>query len=383
MKRFPNHHVKGPEKCSAAHSGATPKISSETDDKSTLDQFCFRLFHQGFPVSKSAEVNTANLELVETTQTPKPPKFKQAQLANALALADLPSSTLALPCESATWQDRGDFLELPSNALGASVYLAGSSSSSLDLGHALIMQNRLPVWASVLVEQQWAGRGQMRRNWISPPGNIYAAMRLPAKAPFTGNEAAPALGGLLAEAFSRLGYSVLVKWPNDILQKTGKNNYAKICGILIEERAGAIIAGIGINLVSNPGHDKMRPSSGFPAGCLQICRPKQAANDFWDNLDFNAPARLVTLWTRLARQLISCYGLCNTLPTDCAAFENKPSWLTLIDKRLAFKGCPVRLSDDAGQLGTGVLYGLGPDGSLQLLTSNGLETFLAGSLAPI
>lgn len=48
---------------------------------------------------------------------------------------------------------------------------------------------------SVLALSQRSGRGQLGRNWVSPEGNVYAALRLPQSHPFTGTAAAPAVGG--------------------------------------------------------------------------------------------------------------------------------------------------------------------------------------------
>ncbi|NCB27933.1 MAG: hypothetical protein EOM62_21150, partial [Bacteroidia bacterium] len=57
------------------------------------------------------------------------------------------------------------------------VYLCGPCSSALDVATHLAGQGSLDPWDSVLATRQWAGRGQMRRTWISQPGNLFAAWR--------------------------------------------------------------------------------------------------------------------------------------------------------------------------------------------------------------
>ena len=63
--------------------------------------------------------------------------------------------------------------------LAERVHVCGPCSSVLDVAMHLAREGRLDVWDSVLATRQWAGRGQMRRTWISEPGNLFAAWRLP------------------------------------------------------------------------------------------------------------------------------------------------------------------------------------------------------------
>ena len=63
------------------------------------------------------------------------------------------------------------------------VWRFGEVSSALDVGHTLARRGLLAPWQSVLVSSQRQGRGQLRRNWVSPAGNIYAALRLPMQEP--------------------------------------------------------------------------------------------------------------------------------------------------------------------------------------------------------
>ena len=115
------------------------------------------------------------------------------------------------------------------------------------MGHTLARRGLLAPWQSVLVSSQRQGRGQLRRNWVSPAGNIYAALRLPMQEPFASSAASTVTGAMLAAALGKLGFEVRLKWPNDLAVLDG-DTPAKVAGILLEERAGVLLAGIGINV---------------------------------------------------------------------------------------------------------------------------------------
>ena len=74
----------------------------------------------------------------------------------------------------------------------------------------------LGVFDSLLAESQTNGRGQYRRNWGSPAGNLYASLRLPMEPPFVGTEAAVACGAAVCAALEGYGYPAVMKWPNDV-----------------------------------------------------------------------------------------------------------------------------------------------------------------------
>ena len=67
------------------------------------------------------------------------------------------------------------------------VWRFGEVPSCLDTAMHLAVSGRLAFWDSVQCVAQTAGRGQLRRAWHSPPGNIYAALRLPLEPPFDGS----------------------------------------------------------------------------------------------------------------------------------------------------------------------------------------------------
>ena len=115
------------------------------------------------------------------------------------------------------------------------IWRFGEVGSCLDTAANLAARAWLAPWDSVQVVSQTAGRGQLRRQWHSPAGNVYAALRLPLVPPFDGTAAAPAVGALLAEALAVDGWQVRLKWPNDLVLCTSEAEPRKLAGILLEE----------------------------------------------------------------------------------------------------------------------------------------------------
>ena len=254
---------------------------------------------------------------------------------------------------------------MPANPL----YLCGTVDSVLDLAHVLVADRCLPVWGGALADSQRRGRGQMRREWSSPPGNIYAALRLPPANPFTSSAAALAVGALLAEAFAQQGIHILLKWPNDLLLCSSTGNGAlqevpvgKVGGILIEERAGALIAGIGINVASAPSCGHIR-ESGLPAACL---------NDL-PHIGIQGKGALLEIWSCLVDSFIFCYRQWATLADN--------AWLASAEQRLVWKGEQVILDD--GERHRGMLLGLAVSGGVRLSCAGDEKEFLSGNLSPV
>ncbi len=106
-----------------------------------------------------------------------------------------------------------------------------------------------PEGTVIVAETQEMGRGRLERSFFSPRGGIWFSVILrpkflPQEAPKCTLMAAVSV----AMAMERFGFSVGIKWPNDILYE-GK----KLTGILTDmsaemDRINAIIIGIGINV---------------------------------------------------------------------------------------------------------------------------------------
>lgn len=80
------------------------------------------------------------------------------------------------------------------------------------------------------------------------------------------------------------GRSILVKWPNDIMV-----DGAKLCGILLERRDDAVVAGFGINVAHAP------QMIGRATTSLAAFGPVPALDSLWDNLA-SAFGRWLTRW---------------------------------------------------------------------------------------
>ncbi|MCR5813459.1 MAG: biotin--acetyl-CoA-carboxylase ligase [Desulfovibrio sp.] len=233
----------------------------------------------------------------------------------------------------------------------------GQIGSSLDVAYTLAKRGLLAPFDSVFCISQTAGRGQMRRNWTSPPGNIYASLRLPYDPPFTTDYAAPATGCLLICALQALGISAKIKWPNDLVSEEQKTP-AKLGGILLEERGGIVLAGIGINLCSCPDPASLRQDHVLPATSL-------SALGFSDLL----PQKF---WQALVIETIKAYK-----ETDTFAV----SWPKRLSPFLLWLGERVeveRLGEASALPCSGLLRGLGPNGGF-LLAQNGTVREIIGS----
>jgi BirA family biotin operon repressor/biotin-[acetyl-CoA-carboxylase] ligase len=243
------------------------------------------------------------------------------------------------------------------------VYLCGELPSVLDAAHEFTALRCLPVWGSVLARCQSRGRGQFRRRWSSPPGNIHAALRLPLAPPFNSGAASPAAGALLAEAFAAQGVELALKWPNDLLLPIPAEEgggWGKAGGILLEERGGALVAGIGVNVSSAPRPELLR-EGGLPA--LHLAREGKTAGE----------EELLRIWCRLVESLVFCYHEWGKLG------EN--AWHAAAERRLVWRGRRVLLDDGAES--SGILLGLTPDGAVRLLCGGVERRFANGTLKAV
>ena len=107
---------------------------------------------------------------------------------------------------------------------------------------------KCPEGTAVIADRQTSGRGRLKREWVTPQGNIVVSVVL-----YPARKELPFLTMLAALAVQcgirkTTGLKCQLKWPNDVLI-----NGKKVCGILLESRAAAnsvdyAIIGIGINV---------------------------------------------------------------------------------------------------------------------------------------
>ncbi|MFC1963766.1 biotin--[acetyl-CoA-carboxylase] ligase [Chloroflexota bacterium] len=109
-------------------------------------------------------------------------------------------------------------------------------------------QHGAPQGTVIIADEQTAGRGRLKRDWLSPPGSISVSIIVHpdlAYLPYLTMLAALAVYHAIAWV---TGLQPALKWPNDVLA-----NGKKVCGILLESnifegKVSYAIIGIGLNV---------------------------------------------------------------------------------------------------------------------------------------
>jgi biotin-(acetyl-CoA carboxylase) ligase len=274
-------------------------------------------------------------------------------------------------------------------SVAAPTFIAGQSSSSFALAWRLHAGGVFPEWASVLCSCQTAGRGQLRRHWHSPRGNLHVTFRLPEHPVFQGEAASVAAGYLVATAFRRLGFPVALKWPNDVLLGN-----RKVGGILLEEKDGVIMAGLGVNIAEMPADSDLRRDRAIGAAVLLPHHAQSVPGEGGETEDL--PLAPFSLWRRLVTGAILAYsqrvargGLAYVRQALNGELSDSHSSFSLsgqgdvrpesrfapggskhaVAALLAWKGRRVALMD--GERVEGIFLGVGPNGGALLGPADG------------
>jgi len=181
----------------------------------------------------------------------------------------------------------------------------------------------------------------MGRSWHSPLGNCYAStiIRLKPNDPQAAGLAfvvAVAVHETLQHCAPEIAFTL--KWPNDILI-----GQAKLCGILLERRGDAIVAGVGVNLAHYP-EDIERPATSLAAQGVTPPTPQ----DFVTQLATNLRARLSD-WRK----------------------SGLPAILAIWRQHAHAAGTELRASLPDGEQISGSYIGLAEDGALKLRLADG------------
>ena len=141
--------------------------------------------------------------------------------------------------------------KLETRFIGQRVIYHPRLASTMDVAKKAAQQGAIEGTV-VIADEQTAGRGRIKRVWLSPRGSIALSIIL-----YPGVASLPFLIMLASLAVARsiekvTGLKPQLKWPNDILV-----NGKKVCGILIEsevqgDKANYAIIGIGINVNLRP-----------------------------------------------------------------------------------------------------------------------------------
>lgn len=236
------------------------------------------------------------------------------------------------------------------------IYYFGSVATTMETAWQLAAEGKLDIWDSVSAREQSEGRGQLRRRWDSPEGNLYASIRLPVNEPFDSTAASVALGAMCAAALAPLGCAPWLKWPNDLVLPI-KGRMAKFAGILLEERQGMLIGGIGININGAP--EKLRPGAALPAASL-----RGACGGQWPT-----PREL---WRSLVKNMLEVYK-------DAAFFAEH--WHDMAGALLLWRGDQVEIADGS-EMARGIFRGIGANGCALLETAAGVQEICSGSMRP-
>ncbi len=259
----------------------------------------------------------------------------------------------AVLCQSG--DDRADCRSCATE-LAETCLITGPCTSSLDVARYLSHRKTISDWDSVLALSQRAGRGQLGRDWHSPPGNIYGAWQLPTlPAPFD-DMLSLVVGHVISRCLQDLGLVVRLKWPNDLMID-GK----KVGGILVEERDGVVIAGIGLNLASAPNPDLLREQHAAPAGCLD---------------DLGGDFTPLKLWLQLTSR-----G--KIYMSDMVEQGSQRRFIQSLTASLAYLGEPVMVLDPHAESFPGRIVGLCENGWLKVLANGSERHIRSGSIYPL
>ncbi|UOD50359.1 biotin--[acetyl-CoA-carboxylase] ligase [Orrella daihaiensis] len=218
-------------------------------------------------------------------------------------------------------------------------------------------------WPQLLgTHHQTQGKGRLGRIWHNVAGRalMFSIGFAIAKghAPTNLQGLGPAIGlasTLAIRRFLAAPTRLQVKWPNDLMLEHGK-----CAGILIEVSNKAdhtfVIVGMGLNLF---GHDTLEGTLGREVADLgHELLPGTAADELI--------ATVAQSWRetvmRIGREGFAGYQ------TDYASVDY------LTNQR-------VNIIDQGQTIATGIASGLAADGSLQVKTDRGLQTFVAGDVS--
>lgn len=237
----------------------------------------------------------------------------------------------------------------------APIVVAGRSTSTFDVAWHCAAHREFPPWSAVIALTQVSGRGQLRREWVSPPGNLYVSFFLPEDLADMGALASLATGYCIHAALAAMGIRTLLKWPNDLLLQGPHGEEGKFGGLLLEERGGCLLAGLGLNLRSAPEDKGMREGRAVPAAALE-----------------SYAGTVFGMWLELVSHMRTVYARdIKGAPRDAVREKT--------ERALAWKGRRVRVEDTGA---TGDLVGVDHDGSLLVQTLSGLIVVSCGSVVP-
>ncbi len=241
----------------------------------------------------------------------------------------------------------------PVHCCGCPGFVSSVCDSTMDLAWDLYARNQFPEYAWILAHAQTRARGRQGRVWVSVPGSLAVTLRLPGTAALSGPLLSMAMALPLIRALRELQVSATVKWPNDILIHDRKAG-----GILIEEKKGVFMAGIGMNIQDAPENSVMEHFFHLPAGSLNSSGVELPLFDIWQCF-------LKTILDRFS-----------ALTADPAAVVRE------VNTVLAWKNEPVVLEHTKIFDGPAIVLGVDDQGRLEVRTNKGIVHIRSGTVTP-
>ncbi len=149
--------------------------------------------------------------------------------------------------------------------------------------------------------------------------------------------------------------SARIKWPNDLIV-----NDRKLCGIIVEERGGKSLVGVGLNLAAEPENGRLGDDFTLPASSMAHLTSGITPLGFWRQLIESGYQRY--------RDIVGHM----TPAVFVAQLERKMAWT---GRRVL-----VRMGADAPFAAT--VLGLAEDGGLRIRCGHRTDTIYNGSLLP-
>jgi BirA family biotin operon repressor/biotin-[acetyl-CoA-carboxylase] ligase len=215
-----------------------------------------------------------------------------------------------------------------------------------------------PHLSTIMTRDQTAGRGRLDRSWVAPEGTALAVsvlLRTLPVDPAVRGWVPLAAGVAMSEAVAAQlpEHDVTVKWPNDVLVE-GR----KICGILAEATADAVVVGAGVNTTMTVEQLPVPTATSFAALGVDVDED-----------------RLLAAYLTALDDLLSAL-----VSTGDAGRSGLHASATA---RCATIGQPVRVSLPADRMLEGVATALDPEGRLLVSVAGEEQAISAGDVVHV
>ncbi len=244
---------------------------------------------------------------------------------------------------------------LKTKTFGNKIYAFETIDSTNNCGKVLASVGALEG-VVIIAEEQTAGKGRLGRTWQANPGEnlTFSLLLRPRVSPDALNLLPLYIAVAVAEAIERVvDLKVECKWPNDLLV-----NGKKIGGILIEGSVKEnIVEHVVIGLGLNVNQTQFSPDFKTRATSLRLESRQQVDR------------------TKLFREVISL------LETQYKSYAKTAfrSVIPLWEKRSTMLNKPILVSQ-SGNVFSGTVKGLSPEGGLVLETDGMTKTLFAGDV---